>query len=209
MLTSVLGKKIGMTQVFDAAGNVVPVTAIDTGGLYVIQIKNKSKDGYVALQLGVLRDKYLGKDFSDVWLKNKGTYFSDIKEVEFEGDADDFKLGQKVSLGNVALQEGQKVSVSGKTIGFGFQGVVKRWHFSGGPKSHGSKFHRRPGAISHMRTQGEVIKGKRFPGHKGNKNFTVRGLTLVKIDNEKGYLLVKGAVPGKSNSLVLVRKQGK
>ena len=101
------------------------------------------------------------------------------------------------------------MSVSGKTIGFGFQGVVKRWHFSGGPKSHGSKFHRRPGAISHMRTQGEVIKGKRLPGHKGNKNFTVRGLILVKIDSERGYLLVKGAVPGKSNSLVLVRRQGK
>jgi len=209
MLTSVLGKKIGMTQVFDSTGNVVPVTAIDAGNLYVIQIKNKSKDGYVALQLGVLRDKYQDKDYSDTWLKHKVSYFSDIKEVEIEGDVVDFKPGQRIGLNNVALKEGQKVSVSGKTIGFGFQGVVKRWHFSGGPKSHGSKFHRRPGAISHMRTQGEVIKGKRLPGHKGNKNFTVRGLTLVKIDSEKGYLLVKGAVPGKSNSLVLVSRQGK
>lgn len=209
MLTSVLGKKIGMTQVFDSTGSVIPVTAIDAGNLYVIQIKNENKDGYVAIQLGILRNKYQNKDYSDSWLKNKATYFSDIKEVEIEGKNSDFKLGQKIDLTNVALQEGQIVSVSGKTIGFGFQGVVKRWHFSGGPKSHGSKFHRRPGAISHMRTQGEVIKGKRLPGHKGNKNFTVRGLTLVKVDSEKGYLLVKGAVPGKSNSLVLVKRQGK
>lgn len=209
MLLSVLGKKIGMTQVFDSAGNVVPVTVIDAGNLYVTQAKNNDKDGYVALQLGIVREKHQDKDFSEIWLKDKKTYFSDLKEVEVEGDVADFKPGQKVGLSNVAFKEGQIVAVSGKTIGFGFQGVVKRWHFAGGPKTHGSKFHRRPGAISHMRTQGEVIKGKRLPGHKGNRNFTVSGLTVVKIDNEKGYLLVKGAVPGKSNSLVLVRKQGK
>ncbi len=118
-------------------------------------------------------------------------------------------MGQVVAIDKVALLEGQKVAVTGKSKGLGFQGVVKRWGFGGGPKSHGSKFHRRPGAISHMRTQGEVIKGKRFPGHMGCRQFTIRGLEIVKIEKEKGFLLVKGSVPGKKDSLVLIRKQGK
>lgn len=209
MLNSVFGKKIGMTQVFDSVGNVVPVTVIGIDNLYVTQIKNKEKDGYVVLQLGLLKDKYHGKECSEDWLKNKQMYFSDIKEVAVDGDVSQFKLCQKINLGNVAFQEGQSVSVTGKSKGLGFQGVVKRWNFGGGPKSHGSAFHRRPGALGHMRTQGEVIKGKRLPGHMGDKKFTVEGLKLVKIDADKNCLLVKGSVPGKSKSLVFVRKQGK
>jgi large subunit ribosomal protein L3 len=209
MLISVFGKKIGMTQVFDSSGNVIPVTVIDIDNLYVTQIKNKEKDGYVVLQLGLLRDKYLDKEFSESWLKNKKMYFSDLKEVAVDGDVSSFKLCQKISLGNVALEEGQVVAVTGRSKGLGFQGVVKRWNFAGGPKTHGSTFHRKPGSVGHMRTQGEVIKGKRLPGHKGDKQFTVEGLKLVKIDKDKHCLLVKGAVPGKSKSLVLVSRQGK
>jgi large subunit ribosomal protein L3 len=209
MLTSVLGKKIGMTQVFDAEGNVTPVTVIDTGNLYVTQLKSLDKDGYAALQLGLLRDKYCGQEFSQDWLKSKKKFFTNLKEVRLEDGAGSFELGQAISIDKIAFLEGQKVAVTGKSKGLGFQGVVKRWGFSGGPKTHGSKFHRRPGAISHMRTQGEVIKGKKFPGHMGCQQFTIRGLEIVKIEKEKGFLLVKGSVPGKKDSLVLIRKQGK
>ena len=209
MLNSVSGKKVGMTQVFDSAGNVVPVTVIDTGNLYVTQLKSADKDGYVALQLGMLREKYWGKEFCKDWLKTKNKFFSNIKEVRLDDGAERFDIGQRVAFDHVAFQEGQKVAVTGTSRGLGFQGVVKRWNFAGGPKSHGSKFHRRPGAISHMRTQGEVIKGKRFPGHMGCRQFTIRGLEVVKIDKEKNFLLVKGSVPGTKDSLVLIRKQGK
>lgn len=209
MLNSVLGKKVGMTQVFDSEGNVVPVTVIDTGNLYVTQLKSAAKDGYPALQVGMLREKYWGKEFSNDWLKAKSKFFSNIKEVRLEDGAGSFDLGQRVAFDHIALQEGQKVAVTGTSRGLGFQGVVKRWNFGGGPKTHGSKFHRRPGAVGHMRTQGEVIKGKRFPGHMGCRQFTIRGLEVVKIDRENSVVLVKGSVPGKKDSLVLIKKQGK
>ena len=209
MLNSVLGKKIGMTQVFDSAGNVIPVTVIDTGNLYVTQVKTADKDGYAALQLGMLREKYWGTDFSNDWLKTKNKFFSNVKEVRLQDGVNSYGLGQHVAIDLTALQEGQKVAVTGKSRGLGFQGVVKRWNFAGGPKSHGSKFHRRPGSIGHMRTQGEVIKGKKFPGHMGCRQFTIRGLEIVKIDKEKSCVLVKGSVPGKKDSLVLISKQGK
>lgn len=209
MLNSVLGKKVGMTQVFDSEGNVVPVTVIDTGNLYVTQLKSSGKDGYVALQVGMLREKYWGKEFSSDWLKAKSKFFLNIKEVRLEDETASFDLGQRVAFDHTALQEGHKVAVTGISRGLGFQGVVKRWNFAGGPKTHGSKFHRRPGAVGHMRTQGEVIKGKRFPGHMGCRQFTIRGLEIVKIDRENSFVLVKGSVPGKKDSLVLIKKQGK
>lgn len=208
MLQRVLGKKIGMTQVFDKDGSVVPVTVVDVAHWVVTQIKTAAKDGYASLQLGLVKKKFRNEAFSPEWLKAKNNYFSDIKEVHIT-DASNFAVGQTITFDQVALQEGEIVDVTGKSKGLGFQGVVKRWGFGGGPKAHGSKFHRRPGASSHMRSQGEVLKGKRFPGHLGTEQVTIRGLKVVRLDKEAGCLFIKGAVPGKKDSLVFIKKQEK
>lgn len=207
MLTSVLGRKVGMTQIFDSEGNVVSVTVINIENLYITQIKTDKKDGYTALQVGFLKKKYQNKDFSRDWLRTKKRYFSNFREIKVEDEVGDFDLGQRIIIDQIALQEGQEVAVVGTSRGLGFQGVVKRWGFGGGPSSHGSKLHRKPGAISHMRRQGEVIKGKKLPGRMGCKRFTIRGLKVIRKEN--GFLFVKGSVPGKKDSLILVRRQGK
>ncbi len=210
MLNGVLGKKIGMTQVFDAQGIVVPVTVVDVSNQFVTQIKTPEKDGYASLQVGLLRKRYQGKPFSEVWLKAKKNYFVHIKEVPVSDAAKDCTLGQPVTFDLLSsLQEGNKVTVVGTSRGLGFQGVVKRWGFAGGPKSHGSKFHRKPGSSGNMRRQGEVLKGKKFPGHMGVDRVTVEGLKVIRIDKENGCLFIKGAIPGKKDSLVLIKTQGK
>ncbi len=206
MLNVLPGRKIGMTQFFDKNGNVVPVTVVDMKNWVVTQIKTLERDGYSSVQIGLLRARYQGSSFSPEWIKAKSKYFLEVKEVPFsEGD---FVVGQEVTLDHLLFGEQEIVSVSGKSIGKGFQGVVKRWGFKGGPKTHGSTFHRKPGAISHMRRQGEVIKGKKLPGQCGNKMITVRGLAVIHIDKQQQCLLIKGSVPGKQNSIVLIKKQG-
>jgi large subunit ribosomal protein L3 len=207
MLNSVLGKKIGMTQVFDAKGNVVPVTVVDISNLFVTQIKTPEKDGYTAVQVGMLRKRYRGESFSPAWLEAKKDIFLHIREVQAE-HISELTQGQALTIDNSSIQEGMKVVVTGTSKGLGFQGVVKRWGFAGGPKAHGSKFHRRPGSSGNMRRQGEVLKGKKFPGHMGTDQVSVKGLTVVRIDRENGCLFIKGALPGKKESLVLVKKQG-
>lgn len=209
MLNGVLGKKIGMTQVFNDQGVVVPVTVVDVSNLIVTQVKTPEKDGYSSLQVGMLRKRYRGKSFSDVWLKAKNHYFEHLKEVDVQETGVDCTLGQEVTADLFSFGEGQKVTVIGTSKGLGFQGVVKRWNFAGGPKTHGSKFHRRPGSSGNLRTQGEVLKGKKFPGHMGVDRVSVKGLTVVRIDRENGCLFIKGAIPGKRNSLVLIKTQGK
>jgi large subunit ribosomal protein L3 len=207
MLNSVVGTKVGMTQFFDKNGDVVPVTVVDINNWFVTQIKSAENEGYSALQLGLLRKRFRGSEFSPLWLKAKDDHFMRIKEVMLD-QAQDFSVGQTVSLSNVGLNEGDVVSVTGTSKGLGFQGVVKRWGFAGGPKAHGSKFHRRPGSSGHLRRQGEIIKGKRFPGHLGDDKVTVRGLKVVRIDRDAGCVFIKGAIPGKKDSLVMINKQG-
>lgn len=207
MLNSVLGTKVGMTQLFDKQGNVVPVTVIDMNNWLVTQVKSSEKDGYSSLQLGLLRKRYRGISFTPAWLKAKQDHFLQVKEVPLL-ETDTFQLGQAITLELASLQEGDCVAVTGTSKGCGFQGVVKRYGFAGGPAAHGSKFHRRPGSNSHMRRQGEVIKGKRMPGHMGVEQVTVKGLKVMRIDRETGFLFVKGAVPGKKDSLVAIKKQG-
>ncbi len=208
MLSGVLGKKLGMTQLFNAEGKVVPVTVVDVGTWYVTQVKTPERDGYSALQVGLPRKRYQGVTFSPEWLKKKSVYFLHIKEVKQIDLKHSFTVGQKVTLDDVVLQEGEVVSVTGTSRGFGFQGVVRRWGFGGGPKTHGSKFHRIPGSSGFLRTQGEVMKGKKFPGHMGAAQVTVEGLDIVKIDKETGCMFIKGALPGKKDSLVIIRKLG-
>lgn len=209
MINSIVGKKIGMTQIFENNGQVTPVTVIDTSDLIVTQIKTKERDGYFALQLGLLRKKFRSKPFDLSWLKHKKDYFLSFNEIAISQDMiGSLKIGHKFNLDNAALKENSVVKITGRSRGLGFQGVVKRWNFGGGGAAHGSKFHRAPGSIGSMRTQGEVIKGKKLPGHHGFRMVTVEGLRIARLDRDNGCLFVKGAVPGKKESVVIVSMQG-
>jgi large subunit ribosomal protein L3 len=208
MLNGIPGKKLGMSQLFDTEGKAIPVTVVDVGTWYVTQVKTSEKDGYCSLQVGLPRKRYQKISFSPEWLKKKGDFFLYVKEIKQVDSKHSFAVGQKITLDDVTLQEGAVVAVTGQSRGLGFQGVVRRWGFAGGPKAHGSKFHRRPGTSGCLRTQGEIIKGKKFPGHMGAVQVTVEGLNVVKIDKGAGCLFIKGALPGKKDSLVIVNKQG-
>jgi len=209
MLQEILGKKIGMTQIFDDQKNVIPVTAINVGGWFVVQIKNQEVDGYVALQLGRPRKKYSAKNFEDSWLKNKKKFFEHVHEICVGEDvAKNFKLGQEIKASDSSLVEKDMVGVSGTSRGLGFQGVVKRHGFSGGPSGHGSNCHRIPGSIGNMCSQGNVIKGKKLPGHCGFRRVTIKNLRVVKVDPEVGCLFVSGSVPGKKDTLLSIYKAG-
>jgi len=209
MLNSILGTKIGMTQVFDKNGNRIPVTVVDINNWFVTQVKSAEKDGYAAVQVGLVRNGLRdAAEFSPAWVKDKAGSFTRIKELVLP-EGTDLAIGHKMTIADAALQEGDVVSATGTSIGKGFQGVVKRWGFAGGPAAHGSKFHRKPGSSGFLRRQGEVMKGKKFPGHMGADQRTVRGLTIVHIDHDKGCLFIKGALPGKKDTVILVRKQEK
>lgn len=209
MLKAVLGTKVGMTQLFDKDRSVIPVTAISTGKWFALQVKTLTKDGYSAVQVGLPRERYRGQEFSLEWLKSKKQNFLFIREVRIsENQEASFSAGKEISLTDFSVAEGDSVDVIGTSRGHGFAGVVKRHGFQGGPASHGSGFHRKPGAVGHRRTHGEVDKGKRLPGHMGAEQVTVRNLRVVKIDIALGVIFVCGAVPGKSGSLVTVSKRG-
>ncbi len=202
------GLKVGMTQVFDSEKRtVIPVTVVSCPTWYVTQVKTEEADGYTAVQAGLLRKRYREQAFDAEWLKKKSKYFLHIKELPVE-NVSDYSLGQALTLDNTSFEEGDLIAVSGKSVGKGFQGVVKRWNFSGGNRSHGSMFGRLPGSIGNMTSQGNVIKGKKLPGHMGNKRVTVKGLRVVKVDKERNVLYVKGAMPGRKNSLLYIAKQG-
>ena len=205
MLHGIIGKKVGMTQLFDDKGNVVPVTVIDVGALFVTQVKKELTDGYSSVQLGLLRKNARKGIFSQEWLKSKSDYFEHIKELHLD-EVSSYVQGQPLKLENTALQVGEKIKVTAQSRGLGFQGVVKRWNFAGGPKTHGSDFHRIPGSLGNMRRQGEVLKGKRLPGRAGAKQVTVSGLEIVRLDNESAAIFIKGAVPGKKGTLVVIKK---
>ena len=206
VLNNALGKKIGMTQLFDEAGDAIPVTVVNVGNWYVTQVKTVEKDGYGAVQIALPRKRYQNQEFSESWLRAKKEYFLHVKEIPTAEEAVSFELGQKITLQDTSLEQGDTIAVVGTSKGLGFQGVVKRWGFAGGPKAHGSNFHRIPGAIGHLRRQGEVIKGKKLPGHMGAKKTTVKGLKIAHIDKENGYVFVEGAVPGKKDTLIRIKK---
>lgn len=209
MLVSVFGKKLGMTQIFTKEGKVVPVTAINIGRWFITQIKTQGKDGYNALQLGLLKDRYNQDSLVGAWLKNKKQFCSTFKEVNVDkNDVSGFKIGQQIGLDESVFVEDDKVKVTGKGKGKGFQGVMKRWGFAGGPGGHGSNFHRAPGSIGNICSQGKVVKGKKLPGQDGNRTISVKNLKIIKLDKDNNVLFVKGAVPGKKESLVCITRQG-
>jgi len=206
MLKGFLGNKIGMTQLFDEQGKAVTVTVIHCSDWFVTQVKTESKDGYSAIQVGKLKKKYEEKTFSSQWLSRKKEHFSSLHELQIAlDDEGSFSPGQAINVDASGFEEGDRIDVSGNSIGKGFQGVMKRWNFGGGPGGHGSTFHRAPGSIGNMASQGKVIKGKKLPGHYGNEKISVRSL-VVKIDKELRCLFVKGPVPGKKGALLRVKK---
>lgn len=199
------GKKVGMTQIFEN-DKVVPVTAIDVSDWVVTNVRTKERDGYAAIQVGCVKKRYSDKTFSQDWIKKPKEYFSFVREIRLDDDAQDITIGQSADF-YTGFNQGDKVDITGRTIGRGFAGVVKRHNFGGPPGSHGSTMGKNPGSIGSFRSQGKVIKGKKLPGHMGNKQRMMRNLKIVKKIEENGkLLLVKGAIPGKSGSLVFIRK---
>ena len=192
-----------MTQVFDEQGLAIPVTVIKVDPLTITQVKTVDTDGYNAIQTGVNADKE--KHFTKAELghfaKNKLENFRHLQEFRVDNPSE-YEVGQKIDLS--VLEGVAKVDVTGKSIGKGFQGPVKRWNFNRGPMAHGSKNHREPGSIGAGTTPGRIYKGKRMAGNMGNEKVTVAKLTVVKVDNENGLLLVKGSVPGPEGKLVTV-----
>jgi len=207
MVSGLWGKKIGMTQVFSKENTVVPVTAIDIAGWFVTNVRTVERDGYAAVQLGRVKKRYEGISFSADWLKNLKKYFSFVREVRVKTQ-DQGSLpvvGQALDITTI-LQEGQVVDVFGTSKGCGFAGVVRRHNFGGPPKTHGHTMGKRTGSIGSYCSVGKVIKGKAMPGHMGAKSRMVKNLEVVRVDHDAKIVLVKGAVPGKSGSLVFVSK---
>jgi large subunit ribosomal protein L3 len=208
MVEGLIGKKIGMTQVFDEKGNVVPVTVIKAGPCTVIQKKTDEKDGYSAVQLGFVEDRELKKSKKPVlghFKKADVPPLRFLREFRFN-DSDDIKEGMQLSV--EMFEIGEKLHVIGSSKGKGFAGVIKRWGFHGGKKSHGSMFHRRPGSVGASAYPSRVVKGKKLPGHMGHERVTVKNLTVVQTDKEKHLLLLKGAVPGANGGYILLKKAG-
>ncbi|MBC7186347.1 MAG: 50S ribosomal protein L3 [Calditrichaeota bacterium] len=207
-MLGLIGKKVGMTRLFDASGNMVPVTVIEAGPCYVAQIKTAEKDGYNAVQLafGERRAKLATKPLLGHCQK------ANIKPPRVLREFRDFALAESVKLGDVLkadlFSEGDVVSVTGVSKGRGFAGVVKRHHFGGGPKSHGqSDRHRAPGSIGSSSFPSRSFKGLRMAGRMGGDRLTVRNLQVVKVDAEKNLIAVKGAVPGAPNGIVIIKKK--
>lgn len=208
MVSGLWGKKIGMTQVFSAENAVVPVTVIDVSGWYVTNIKTKERDGYTAIQVGNVRDRYSQTPFSIEWLKKPAKYFRVLREIRVNAETIESlpAVGEAFDFGSV-LQAGLSVDVFGTSTGRGFCGCIKRHGFNGPPGSHGSTMGKRPGGIGFMRSRGRVIKGKRLPGQTGNESCAVKNLQVVKIDSDARIVMLKGAVPGRSGSFVFIRKE--
>jgi large subunit ribosomal protein L3 len=206
MFPGIIGRKIGMTQLFQENGETVAVTAIQAGPSVVTQVKSRDRDGYDAIQVGFVENKVRQSLLSS---PEKG-HLRDLENVRYlrEFRADDIgsiKRGDKVDVG--FLKKGDLVNVIGLSKGRGFAGVVKRHHFAGGPKTHGqTDRHRAPGSIGATTFPGRVLKGKRMAGHMGNERVTARNLEVVQADPERNLLLVKGAVPGANKGLLVIEK---
>ena len=206
MIEGLIGKKIGMTQTFDKDGNAVPVTVIKAGPCTVIQKKTKDKDGYSALQLGLIEEKEakkVNKPLLGHLAKAKAAPTKVFKEFRFD-EKGETKEGDQFFVD--IFQAGEKVHVIGTSKGKGFAGVMKRWGYKGGKASHGSMFHRAPGSIGASAFPSKVVKGKKLPGHMGQKRVTVKNLVVIKADKEKNLLVVKGAVPGAQGGYLLIKK---
>ena len=203
MAVGILGTKLGMTQVFDEAGRAIPVTVIQAGPCPVTQIKTKETDGYLAIQFAYvdIKEKNISKPELGHLKKSDSPPLRHLTECRLD-DVSGYELGQALTVGQ--FEVGQLIDVAGLTIGRGFSGFQKRHNFSRGPMSHGSKNHREPGSIGAGTTPGRVYPGKKMAGHYGHEQVTIKKLSIIRVDVDRNFILVKGAVPGKPGTLVKI-----
>ncbi|ORJ63095.1 50S ribosomal protein L3 [Geothermobacter hydrogeniphilus] len=205
MIKGILGKKLGMTQIYAADGRRVPVTVVEAGPCVVLQKKTVESDGYNAVQLGFApkaAHRVNKPELGHFKKAGKGA-FAHLKEFRVK-DIDGINVGDEVTCADI-FQIGDIVDITGTSKGKGYQGVMKRWNFAGGRSSHGSKFHRAPGAIGCSAWPSRVFKGKKMAGQMGNERVTTQNLAIVDVRPEQNLLLIKGAVPGSRNSVVTIR----
>jgi len=201
-MKGILGKKIGMTQVFTEDGRLIPVTLIEAGPCRVVQVREAGRDGYTACQLGfdmIRKEKNVTRPLMGHFKKASVPPFRFLREIRMEG----LKEGDEVRVD--IFSKGERVSVTGTSKGKGFQGVMKRHNYKGGPGSHGSMFNRAPGSIGSSSFPSRVWKNKGLPGHMGNRRVTVKNLEVVGVKSEQNLLLVRGAVPGANGGYLIIR----
>jgi large subunit ribosomal protein L3 len=203
-MKGIIGRKVGMMQLFDETGKAIPVTVISAGPCKVTEIRTQEKDGYTAVQMGFgeVKENKVNKPVAGFYKKINVSPMKVLREFR-ANDTKGFEVGQEIKAS--IFEAGQYVDVVGTSIGKGFAGGIKRHHFNGGPKTHGSMSHRKPcsgGATDAART----IKGTRKPGHMGNERVTAQGLKVVRVDDEKNLIIVKGAVPGAKKGLLMIKE---
>lgn len=203
-MKAILGKKLGMTQVFDEEGKLVPVTVIEAGPCTVVDVRTPEKHGYAGVQLGFgfVKEQKVSKPLRGYFKKKGLSPLKYLREFRLE-EGENLEVGQQIKVD--VFKSGDYVDVTGTSIGKGFAGGVKRWNFKRGPMAHGSKYHRGPGSLQ-SRDAARVFPGRKMPGHLGDERVTVKKLRVVSVDPEKNLLLVHGAVPGTRGSLVMIRE---
>ena len=204
MKKALIGKKVGMTQIFDENGSVIPVTVIEAGPCVVAQIKTIDNDGYNAVQLGFgdIKDKHINKPEAGHFAKAKLANKKHLREFRLDS-IEGIKVGDEVKAD--VFEAGEKIDVQGISKGKGFQGVIKRHGQHRGPMGHGSMYHRRPGSMGSTSTPGRVFKGKKLPGHMGKVTVTIQNLDVVRVDMDKNVILLKGSVPGAKGAILKLR----
>ena len=208
MEKAIIGRKVGMTQIFDEKGSVIPVTVIEAGPCTVVQVKTAEKDGYNAVQLGFgeVKENKVNKPSKGHFAKGNVTPTKHLREFR-ASDVSEVKVGEVVKAD--VFTAGDAVDIQGTTKGKGFQGVIKRHGQHRGPMGHGSMYHRRPGSMGATSTPGRVFKGKKLPGHMGVETVTIQNLQVVSVDLDKNAILVKGSIPGNKGSIVKIKQSVK
>ena len=203
-MKAIIGKKIGMTQIFDEHGKVIPVTVIEAGPCVVSQVKSVETDGYNAIQLGYgdVKESKINKPSKGLFAKAKLAPKKHLREFRMDS-VEGVEVGTEVKADTFVA--GDKIDVQGTTKGKGFQGVIKRHGQSRGPMGHGSMYHRRPGSMGPTSTPGRVFKGKKLPGHMGRVTVTIQNLDVVRVDMDKNVILLKGSVPGAKGAILKLR----
>jgi len=202
-MSGIIGRKLGMTQIFLEDGTVCPVTVVEAGPCTVVQVKTKKQEGYEAIQLGFnpVPENRLNRPRRGHLRKAGEEFFRILREFRVDNAAN-YQIGQQIGL--EIFNAGDKVKVTGVSKGKGFAGVVKRHHFRGGPATHGSMFHRAPGSVSASSFPSRVFKGKKLPGRMGNQRVTVSSIQVIDVREDQGVLLLKGAIPGSKNAIVTI-----
>ena len=208
MKKAIIGRKVGMTQIFDEAGKVIPVTVLEAGPCVIAQVKSVETDGYNAVQLGFgdVKESKLNNPEKGHFTKSKLPLKKHLREFRMDS-VEDVKVGDELKADVFA--KGDKVDIQGISKGKGFQGVIKRHHQSRGPMGHGSMYHRRPGSMGSTPTPGRVFKGKNLPGHTGRITVTIQNLEVVSVDLDKNVILVKGSVPGANGTILKIKQSVK